>query len=63
MDLVVEETELPRYVRFRGKRVRVIGYDRKTENLPARFHVIDTSDNRRTVYRSQITFVKPRRKS
>lgn len=61
MDLAVEETKLPRYVRFRGKKARIVGYDSKTEERPARFHIIDSQDARRTVYRSQVTFIKPRR--
>lgn len=57
----VEETNLPRYVLFRGKRVRLISYSPKTVNRPAYFVVIDIDDQKRNVFPSQITFIKPRR--
>lgn len=56
----VEETKLPRYVIFRGRPVRVVGYSPKTEARPALFHVIDRSDAHRSLSRSQIQFMKER---
>lgn len=54
----VEETNLPRYTRFRGKRVRVVAYSPKTERRSARFHIIDHRDAYRSVSREDLTFVK-----
>lgn len=60
-DLAVEETNLPRYVVFRGKKARVIGYSAKTETRTARFEIIDSRDQRRSVSRHQITFIKEKK--
>jgi len=57
-EVPVEETNLPRYVRYRGRRVRVVGYLPKTEQRSARFHIIDHRDASRTVRREDITFTK-----
>ena len=56
----VEETNLPRYCIFRGRKVRIVGY------LPAEkghhdgiFQILDTDDTYRTIYREQIErFIK-----
>lgn len=56
----VEETKLPRYCIFRGKKVRIIGYLPKTEYCAeACFRIVDGSDTIRFIRRSQIErFVK-----
>ena len=56
----VEETNLPRYLIFRGRRVRVIGYLPKTEyRAEARFQIVDGSDTIRFIWRSQVErFIK-----
>ena len=56
----VEETKLPRYCIFRGKKVRIIGYLPKTEyRAEARFQIVDGSDTVRFIWRSQVDrFVK-----
>jgi hypothetical protein len=60
--LDVEETLLPRFVMFRGRKVRITRYYHKTETQPARFVIVDTDDRQRTVYRQQITFIKEKKK-
>lgn len=54
----IEESNLPRYIRFRGRKVRLIDYRPKTEKIGARFVIIDTDDTRRSVARCFITFIK-----
>ena len=51
--MIIDETNIPRYAMFRGRKVRVAEYlgDNK-------FRIIDTDDTERSVYRGQITFVK-----
>lgn len=53
----VDETNLPRYVIFRGKRARVTGYLPATETRTPRFLIIDADDLERSVSRMQITFI------
>lgn len=43
---------LPRYVIFRGKRARVLGYENK------KFLILDYQDQERLVTRDRITFIK-----
>lgn len=56
----VEDTKLPRYAIFRGKRVRIIGYLPVTEyRKEGRFQIVDTDDSIRFINRAQIDrFVK-----
>ena len=49
---------LPRYVIFRSRKARLIGYDKKLG-----FEIIDSEDARRFVKRHQIIFTKPKRTS
>uniref|UniRef100_A0AAU6R5I3 Uncharacterized protein n=1 Tax=Micrococcus phage Kurnik TaxID=3092208 RepID=A0AAU6R5I3_9CAUD len=49
----VEETNLPRVVRYRGRRVRVLEYLPKN-----RFVILDSTDSRRIVGRADIAFVR-----
>lgn len=54
----VEETNLPRYVIFRGKKVRVLGYTKGEGSVPSLFRILDTDDTQRSVRRSDLTFIK-----
>ena len=49
---MIDETNIPRYAMFRGRKVRVVEYlgDDK-------FQIIDTDDSTRSVYRGQITLL------
>ena len=49
---MIDETNIPRYAMFRGRKVRVVEYlgDNK-------FQIVDTDDSTRSVYRGQITFL------
>lgn len=50
--MIIDETNIPRYAIFRGRKVRVEGY------LEGKFWIIDTDDTQRSVYRQQLTFLK-----
>lgn len=54
----VEETTLPRYALFRGKRVRIVSYVPATATIGARFGIIEPDDSQRHVRRDQLTFLK-----
>lgn len=58
MGEMIDETNIPRYALFRGRRVNVVGYDSDTQ----KFTIVDTDDSQRTVYRGQITFIREVRK-
>lgn len=57
MTQAIDETNIPRYALFRGKRVRVIEY--KPEGSTKPFKILDHNDEYRFVTREQLTFVKP----
>lgn len=52
-----DESNIPRYVLFRGKKARVTGYE------DGKFHIIDNNDLKRFVSRAQLTFLpeKPKK--
>ena len=50
---MIDETNIPRYAMFRGRKVRVVEYLGNDK-----FQIVDTDDSTRSVYRGQITFVK-----
>lgn len=54
----VEETNLPRYVKYNGRKVRVLGYQPKTEHRAARFIILNRHDQQVAVRREHITFIK-----
>lgn len=54
----VEETNLPRYVIYRGRKARVTEYMPATQARGARFIIIDHEDQERSVARESITFLK-----
>jgi ribosomal protein S28E/S33 len=54
----VEETNLPRYVIFRGKKVRVLGYTKGSGSVPSLLRILEADDTQRSVRRSDITFIK-----
>lgn len=49
----VEETNIPRQAIYRGRKVRVLEYLGRN-----RFVILDPSDNRRHVWRVELTFPK-----
>lgn len=48
----IDETNIPRYVIFRKKKARVLGYENGW------FMILDHNDSRYRVPRSRITFIK-----
>ncbi len=54
MSIPLEETRLPAYVLFRGKKARVLGYNQDTKKII----ILDSDDQERHVTRDRITFIK-----
>lgn len=55
----IDETNLPRYAMFRGRKVRILGYEAGAFNP---FRILDTDDTQRSVARQQLTFLKETKK-
>jgi hypothetical protein len=51
----IDETPIPRYAMFRGRKVRIIEYNAGGINP---FRILDTDDTQRSVARQQLTFLK-----
>lgn len=47
---------MPRFVLYRGKRARIIGYD------DGKFEIVDSRDLTRIVHRHQLTFIRNKKK-
>lgn len=58
MPEAIDETNIPRYAIFRGKRVRVLNYEPKASR---QFEILEHDDSRRWVTRTQLTFTKGKR--
>lgn len=54
----IDETNIPRYAMYRGKKVRIVGYN---SDSVRQFDIIDSSDHNRSVARSELTFIKARK--
>jgi hypothetical protein len=57
--MALDETNIPRYAMFRGRRVRIIDYDPGGLNP---FRILDTDDTQRSVARTELTFLKETKK-
>lgn len=55
----IDETNIPRYAMFRGRKVRIAHY---TEGSLTPFLIIDTDDSKRSVRRSDLKFLKETKK-
>lgn len=55
MSTPIDETNIPRYAIFRGKKVRILEYMAQASRP---FKILDTDDSQRWVTRQQIRFVK-----
>jgi hypothetical protein len=59
MSTSIDETKIPRYAMFRGKRVRILQY---VSQASRPFEILEADDSRRWVSRQQLTFIKEKAK-
>jgi hypothetical protein len=51
----IDETNIPRYALYRGKKVRILGYEE------GRFRILERDDTQRSVTRDQIIFLREKK--